>query len=166
MSRSKKMKQAFGSTGPAVMLNRRKMLAFLKDIGFDFPNQPTNKVLLQAARQHGYIGSKGRIIKPKTAKPSVDFYASREWKALRYDALKANDGRCELCGASKHDGAQLHVDHIMPRSKFPALELERTNLQILCSECNLGKGNRCTRDWRQDEPMPEPSFEHRILLGD
>ncbi len=84
-------------------------------------------------------------VKPKLV---YDFYSSRAWLALRYKALQANDGKCELCGRSKKDGIRLHVDHIKPRSRFPAYELMLSNLQILCNECNIGKGNKCTRDWR------------------
>jgi 5-methylcytosine-specific restriction endonuclease McrA len=77
-----------------------------------------------------------------------DFFLSRDWQTLRYQALRMSNGRCELCGRGKPDGVTLHVDHIKPRSKYPHLALELTNLQILCADCNMGKGNRCTRDWR------------------
>jgi 5-methylcytosine-specific restriction endonuclease McrA len=77
-----------------------------------------------------------------------DFYSTRGWLALRYKALSKNDGRCELCGRSKHDGVILHVDHIKPRSKHPELAMRLSKLQILCNECNIGKGNRCDKDWR------------------
>lgn len=76
------------------------------------------------------------------------FYRSDAWLRLRYEALRRNDGRCEACGASKADGVLLHVDHIMPRSKFPDLELALDNLQVLCEDCNVGKSNRDTTDWR------------------
>lgn len=77
------------------------------------------------------------------------FYDSDAWRDLRYRALSRNDGKCELCGSSKYDGAILHVDHIKPRSSHPELELSLDNLQVLCADCNLGKSNRSTRDWRQ-----------------
>lgn len=79
------------------------------------------------------------------------FYATDEWRALRFKVLAANDGRCELCGADKHDGVKLHVDHIEPRSKRPDLELNINNLQILCEDCNLGKSNRDNTDWRKQD---------------
>lgn len=87
------------------------------------------------------------------------FYSTREWRQVRYQALKQNNGRCELCGASKHDGARLHVDHIIPRSKRPELELTLSNLQVLCEECNIGKSNLDATDWRKP---PEHESENLI----
>lgn len=73
------------------------------------------------------------------------FYDTREWLDARYDALKRSTGKCELCGRED----RLHVDHIKPRSKYPELELEPSNLQVLCDMCNLGKSNRDESDWRK-----------------
>ena len=69
------------------------------------------------------------------------FYHSREWRELRWKVLTAGDGKCVMCGRGKKDGIILHVDHIKPRSKYPHLELEFSNLQVLCEDCNLGKSN-------------------------
>jgi len=78
-----------------------------------------------------------------------DFYNSRDWQACRFDALKKANGCCVLCGRSHREhGVVLHVDHIKPRSKAPHLQLDRSNLQVLCKDCNLGKGNRDDTDWR------------------
>ncbi len=78
-----------------------------------------------------------------------DFYNSRDWQACRFDALKKSKGCCVLCGRSPREhGVVLHVDHIKPRSKAPHLQLHRDNLQVLCKDCNLGKGNRDDTDWR------------------
>lgn len=79
----------------------------------------------------------------------TNFYKSDEWRSLRYRVLKCHHGCCDLCGRSraKH-GVILHVDHIKPRSLFPELELEITNMQVLCEECNLGKSNKDETDWR------------------
>lgn len=76
------------------------------------------------------------------------FYLCEAWRKLRYQALKNSDGRCECCGASPKDGIQLHVDHIIPRSQCPKRELDITNLQVLCEDCNLGKGAWDQTDWR------------------
>lgn len=84
-----------------------------------------------------------------------DFYKSRQWLELRYLALSSAKGKCACCGATSHEGAQLHVDHIKPRSRFPGLELSLENLQVLCSQCNLGKGSWGEDDWRHPTLCPE-----------
>ena len=81
---------------------------------------------------------------------SFDFYSSEQWRSLRYKALRVCK-RCAACGRSRSDGVVLHVDHIRPRSRFPHLELKLFNLQVLCADCNLGKGNTDCVDWRTDK---------------
>lgn len=69
-----------------------------------------------------------------------EFYLTREWRGLRWKVLIASDGKCSMCGRGKLDGVRLHVDHKVPRSLAPHMELQRDNLQVLCNDCNLGKG--------------------------
>lgn len=64
------------------------------------------------------------------------------------EALKKYSPRCMCCGATPKDGAVMNVDHIKPRKLFPNLALDINNLQILCHECNHGKGNWDQTDWR------------------
>ena len=89
---------------------------------------------------------------------SPAFLQTPEWRRLRYDVLRANDGRCELCGRNKHQlppGEYLNVDHIESRKARPDLALDLTNLAVLCSADNAGKGNRYADDWRH------PAHPHR-----
>lgn len=58
--------------------------------------------------------------------------------SLRYDVLKRDGFRCQICGATQADGVKLHVDHIIPVSKGGKTEIN--NLRTLCEECNVGKG--------------------------
>lgn len=81
----------------------------------------------------------------------IAFYESDAWKRLRYQALKIHGAICQCCGATRADGVKIHVDHIKPRSKYPHLELELNNLQILCEPCNIGKSAIDETDWR-DQP--------------
>jgi 5-methylcytosine-specific restriction endonuclease McrA len=74
-----------------------------------------------------------------------EFYLTREWRQIRYQALKLHGGKCQCCGSIE---TRLHVDHIKPRSKHPELELRLDNLQVLCADCNLGKGASDSTDWR------------------
>jgi 5-methylcytosine-specific restriction endonuclease McrA len=79
---------------------------------------------------------------------SKRFARSRLWSRLRYEFLRDQDGRCRCCGQSAADGARLNVDHILSRKTHPQFALAYANLQLLCSICNEGKGNRDQTDWR------------------
>lgn len=72
------------------------------------------------------------------------FYASWEWKTARFAALKRWGADCMCCG-SRH---RITVDHILPIRTHPELRLDQDNLQILCNECNMGKGSHDTTDFR------------------
>ena len=78
------------------------------------------------------------------------FYRSGEWRALRYEILKENKGKCSLCGRGAKDGVIIHVDHIIPLSKDWSRRLDKNNLQVLCDDCNLGKSNKDSTDWRAE----------------
>lgn len=76
------------------------------------------------------------------------FYETRDWLFARYEAIRLSSGRCCCCGARPTADNPIHVDHIKPRSKFHALALVISNLQVLCKRCNLGKGASDDTDWR------------------
>lgn len=80
--------------------------------------------------------------------PDAEFFESREWKELRYEALVRHGARCQCCGSDRTHGKRIHVDHIKPRCQFPALQWDSNNLQVLCEDCNLGKGSWDRSDWR------------------
>ena len=60
--------------------------------------------------------------------------------SLRYDVLKRDGFRCQICGRTAQDGVKLHVDHIIPVSKGGKTEMG--NLRTLCSDCNVGKKDK------------------------
>jgi len=76
------------------------------------------------------------------------FLSTYEWRRVRMQALKKYGARCQCCGATPASGAVMNVDHIKPRKIFPELALSLENLQVLCHECNHGKGNWDMTDWR------------------
>lgn len=102
-----------------------------------------------------------RVVAPSFA-TSDEFLASYEWRRLRYTVLREQGRRCQCCGATPATGAIMNVDHIKPRRLFPALALEKSNLQVLCHECNHGKGNWDQTDWRP-EPAPLPAAAPRLV---
>ena len=88
------------------------------------------------------------------------FYRSPQWKLRRYSVLHKNSERnggvacCDACGRAATRDNPLHVDHILPRSRYPHLELELSNLQVLCRDCNMGKSDRYSTDWQAKPPRP------------
>lgn len=61
--------------------------------------------------------------------------------SLRLKVFTRDHYKCVICGRSpaNNKNIELHVDHIVPYSLGG--ETEINNLQTLCSDCNLGKGN-------------------------
>lgn len=97
------------------------------------------------------IGSEYQVLAeiPKTKEQlDPDFYQSREWRALRQRVFAVWGYECMKCGIT-HKG--MHVDHILPRSKYPELELEFNNMQILCQSHNIEKSNTDYTDYRDIE---------------
>ena len=68
-------------------------------------------------------------IKRKSIKPS-----------LRFEILKRDDYRCQMCGVTAKDGAKLEIDHITPAAKGGTNDAD--NLQVLCRDCNAGKSDQ------------------------
>jgi len=89
-------------------------------------------------------------IKRKKKKSNHNFYSTPEWRKIRYEVLRKYGAICMCCGARPPDKV-IHVDHIKPRSKRPDLELKFNNLQVLCEDCNLGKSNTDSIDYRPKE---------------
>ena len=85
------------------------------------------------------------------------FFKSKAWRQLRYLAIKVYGKKCMCCGSCDE---QIHVDHIKPRSRYPSIELDIRNLQILCEECNVGKGTWDMKDWRTDMQRLQADIVH------
>lgn len=66
------------------------------------------------------------------------FLRSQEWRDLRAVVLLEMGRKCVQCGATE----AIQVDHILPRSKFPELALDRANLRPLCWPCNRRKNTK------------------------
>lgn len=59
--------------------------------------------------------------------------------SLRYKILKRDGFKCQACGVTSQE-SKMHVDHIKSISNGGKTVDE--NLQALCEQCNLGKGDR------------------------
>jgi hypothetical protein len=73
-------------------------------------------------------------------------FGGNAWKRVgikpkqRVQVLVRDGYTCQMCGVSRNDGAILEIDHIHPVSKGGTNDL--SNLQVLCRDCNAGKGNQ------------------------
>lgn len=121
----------------------------IKSKGYYSSNQtttPTPKVTKNKSK------SIDKIFTPmsKVDVSSNEFLNTFEWKKLRALVLQKYGRRCMCCGNSPNidNDVIMHVDHIKPRKYYPELALDFDNLQILCSDCNWGKGNWLIEDFR------------------
>lgn len=95
-----------------------------------------------------YMGNKGYSLPGIAKLPEAPQFVERSLSTsgrliplgLRFMILETGKGRCVLCGRTPKDGVKIHIDHIKPFSRGGKTEV--SNLQALCHECNLGKGNR------------------------
>lgn len=82
------------------------------------------------------------------------FYASWEWRTLRMLTLSRYGRACQCCGATpRHrdlagNPVRLVCDHIKPLGTHWHLRLDAENIQVLCDDCNMGKGGRHIADYR------------------
>lgn len=129
------------------------------------PTKAQRKAEKRAAKTAAYLASKRaqKAIQKAKAPPKyvqgqwydyrpgmigAEFYRTREWAKARHNTLAKYGAICQCCGTSRVSGSIMHVDHIKPRSKYPHLELDENNLQVLCELCNIGKSNTLETDWR------------------
>lgn len=95
-----------------------------------------------------------------TAAEKRNFYRSWDWRTTRFEILKEFGRKCMSCGVQpgqssmSGDPVKICVDHIKPISKYWELRLNKENLQVLCEECNMGKGAWDETDFR---PKCEPA---------
>lgn len=80
-----------------------------------------------------------------------DFYTKPAWRKLRKKILR-RDCICMRCYFKFNyvNISNLEVHHIKPRSKYPELEMESTNLITLCKKCNLELGTREALDFEYE----------------
>lgn len=102
---------------------------------------------------------------PNNPSSPKSFYASWDWKKKRMEALLLHGHRCQSCGASPSNlhSVRLVVDHIKPIRKHWELRLELSNLQVLCDDCNMGKGHWLEADFRPADGNDEMDREWREI---
>ena len=114
-------------------------------------NPKKKKAVKKKEPKYEYVAKGKKSVKRRIKKKTdYNFYSTPEWKKIRYEVLRKYGAICMCCG-SRPPKKVMHVDHIKPRSKRPDLELKFNNLQVLCEDCNLGKSNTDSIDYRPKE---------------
>ena len=107
--------------------------------------------------------------KPLSKKERTKAERGKLTKSLRFEVLEKHNFKCRACGYGANDGKKLHVDHIIPISKGG--ETEMANLQVLCSDCNVGKGTKIVDGWvvevrsKRRQLLVQPVTSEDILSG-
>ncbi|MBQ3040073.1 MAG: HNH endonuclease [Clostridia bacterium] len=79
-------------------------------------------------------------IQRQTRQYQIKIERAKMTDSLRYDILKRDGFRCQICGSCASDGVKLHVDHIIPVAKGG--QTVASNLRTLCDRCNMGKSDK------------------------
>jgi len=98
-----------------------------------------------------------KIVKRGGVVNDDSFYLTDSWLDIKRKVHKLYGPGCMKC---KKEGIETHIDHIMPRSIYPNLELDIHNLQILCKKCNMEKSNKNSIDYRTQEQRNLLSRKH------
>lgn len=145
--------------GPDMPFSINKLSRQLADLlGFEI--KPGKKASSQIVDHYFSAGLDGlRQSQKTTPKPpkkteKEKFYTSWEWRTLRMKVIKKHGAVCMCCGATpahrdmRGKPTKIVVDHIKSLHTHWGLRLDENNLQVLCDECNQGKGAWDSTDFR------------------
>ena len=103
------------------------------------PNHPCGQpgcgvlVPTGTARCPRHAGSATLGQRPYQRPASDGFYGTYTWKQFRASVLRKRGNICAMCGCWTDAP---HLDHIIPRAQRPDLELDESNVRVLCSSCH------------------------------
>jgi hypothetical protein len=107
-----------------------------KSMLMDYNSKVVNSVFL-----------KGKATKKK--KPLKAHHLNiKIWSPIRKKIIGKYGSTCMKCKTKPSSIRDVHVDHIKPKSKYPELKYDKSNLQVLCKKCNFEKGNVSEVDYR------------------
>lgn len=78
--------------------------------------------------------------------------------------IAASSGKCMYCEEKILSSQFGDVEHIKPKSRFPELEFEWSNLGFVCSKCNNEKSNKYYEEAPFIDPYSENPEDHIIAI--
>lgn len=102
-----------------------------------------------------YYKKNKEVIKPIT---------NARWRKLRSLIIKRDGGCCQRClikyGMINSENLQVH--HIKPRTNYPELVYEESNLITLCKLCNLQLGTNEELDFGPRKDLSNKDFDFKL----
>jgi len=89
-------------------------------------------------------------------------YAHEEIRATLRDETSR---KCAYCESHVEHVSYVHVEHILPKSIFPALVVEWENLTLACQKCNVEKGDDFDAVCLLLNPYADDPDDHLYWLG-
>lgn len=111
---------------------------------------PNGKVL---NRTRITIPKKRVVTETQTTKGTQPIRAGSRWAILNRDGF-----RCYYCGRNSKDGANLHIDHVVPFARGGIDDID--NLVTTCEQCNLGKST--SRCYNEKEVLLEVAHRNKV----
>lgn len=68
------------------------------------------------------------------------------FREVKEELIRESENKCGYCGSKLGITDQGNIDHYYPKSKFPELEFEKSNLVLACNYCNRMKSDRIPVD--------------------
>lgn len=66
----------------------------------------------------------------------------KNYKDIKNQLMDKFHGNCAYCGKKLHSNIDANIEHFRPKSIYPELEFEPSNLLLSCRECNAIKSNK------------------------
>lgn len=88
-------------------------------------------------------------------KELMKFYKSKEWLALRMQALQRDNNECQECKRRGRYHKAENVHHIKEVKTHPHLSLTLSNLECLCIKCHNEVHDRTSKKQYQPKFMNE-----------
>ena len=66
----------------------------------------------------------------------------KNYKDIKNQLMEKFHGNCAYCGKKLHSNIDANIEHFRPKSIYPELEFEPSNLLLSCRECNVIKSNK------------------------
>lgn len=133
-------KECLAIAGPYISTNTNNIQPKLCQFNQSGRKRSRKPVLVEGSRKHRSLMNRRR-----RQRYNNKFYKTNEWYLLRQKVLSFYGRKCMACSLTR---GTMHVDHIVPRSWNKSLELEFSNLQVLCQTCNETKFNYNAKDYR------------------